>query len=34
VWIATQLVKRVNLRILSAEITEEVPDCCEIAADG
>jgi hypothetical protein len=34
VWITTQLIERVNLRILSAEISEEVPGCGAIAADG
>jgi len=34
VWITTQLLERVNLRILSAEINEEVPDGCTVAPDG
>src|ERR1039457_575012 len=34
VRIATQLIERVNLRILSAQVKEERPDCIPIAADG
>jgi hypothetical protein len=34
VRITTQLIERVNFRILSAEKTEEVPGCGAIATDG
>jgi hypothetical protein len=33
VWIAPQLLRGANLRILSAEINEEVPDGCTVAPD-
>src|SRR5258708_16387850 len=32
--IAAQLIERVNLRILSAEISQKVPDCSAIGRDG
>ena len=34
VWITTQLIERVNLRIVSAQVKEEGPDRISIAADG
>jgi hypothetical protein len=34
VWITAQLLERVNLRILSAQVHEEGPDRISIAADG
>ncbi|MGA3212978.1 MAG: hypothetical protein ABSD20_16860 [Terriglobales bacterium] len=33
-WVAPQLVKRANLRMLSAKKHEEVADGCAVASDG
>jgi hypothetical protein len=32
--IAAQLIERVNLRILTAEISQKVPNCSAIGRDG